>query len=62
MYFICPICNKEFNKEDKTVSHFLSCWKEHYPCHKSKSVQRTEKETRETNEGIEKFFNSFKGC
>ena len=55
--FICPTCNKEFNKEDNMRSHLLSCWKEQHPYHKSKSAPRGEnKITREVSDDIASFF------
>jgi len=55
--FICPTCNKEFYTEQAIQKHFLSCWKEKHPYHKSKSAPHSEDiETREINEDIMNFF------
>ena len=59
--FICPTCGKQFNTEDVLVKHYLSCWKERNPTHKSKSAPRSEDiDTRKDNQDILDFFNSFK--
>lgn len=60
--YICPTCKKGFEKEENLTKHFLSCWKEQHPSHISKSAPRSENiETRQVNEDIINFFNSFKG-
>lgn len=38
--YICPTCNKEFKEENMIQQHFLSCWKEQHPYHKSKPAPR----------------------
>ena len=59
--FICPTCGKTFEKEDLLTKHFLKCWKEKNPNHKSKPAPRSEDiNTREDNQEILNFFNSFK--
>ena len=59
--FICPTCGKQFETEDLLVKHFLKCWKDKNPNHKSKSAPRSEDiNTREDNQEILNFFNSFK--
>lgn len=59
--YICPTCKKGFEKEENLTKHFLSCWKEQHPFHVSKSAPRSESiETRQVNEDIMDFFNSFK--
>ena len=59
--YICPECGKKFDKEEKIQKHFLSCWKENHSYHKSKSAPQSEDiETREVNNDIMSFFNSFK--
>ena len=61
--YICPTCNYEFEKEENLVKHFLKCWKEKNPNHKSKSAPRGEDiNTRVINEDIMNFFSSFQGC
>lgn len=60
--YICPTCKKGFEKEENLTKHFLFCWKEQHPSHVSKSASRSENiETRQVNEDIMNFFNSFKG-
>lgn len=55
--FICPTCGKEFNNEELIRSHFLACWKEQHPYHKSKSAPRSKDVvTREVNNDIINFF------
>ena len=58
--YICPTCNKEFASEDSVVKHYLKCWQEKNPCHKSKSAPRSEPVmTRTINTEMADFFNSF---
>ena len=57
--FICPTCAKEFNTEDAIQKHFLACWKEQHPYHKSKPAPRSENIiTREISNDVINFFNS----
>ena len=57
MGYICPTCNKEFYSEKTIQKHFLICWKEQHPYHKSKSAPRSEDiVTREVNDDIMNFF------
>lgn len=57
--YICPLCKKEFNKEDNMKSHLLQCWKEQHPYHKSKPAPRSENIiTREISNDVINFFNS----
>ena len=59
--YICPTCGKQFKKEEVLVKHYLACWKEQHPYHKSKPAPRSEDiNTRISNSEIENFFNSFK--
>ena len=59
--FICPTCGKQFEMEDTLVKHMSKCWREKNPTHKSKPAPRSEDiNTREDNQGILDFFNSFK--
>ena len=59
--YICPVCNQQFKEEQVLVKHYLSCWKKENPHLRSKPAPRSEDiNTREVNEDIEKFFNSFK--
>ena len=58
--YICPTCSKEFEKEEDLVKHFLKCWKDKNPNHQSKPAPRSEDiNTREINEDVMNFFNSF---
>ena len=55
--FICPTCSKQFDTDDALVKHFLRCWKEQNPNHKSKSAPRSEDiNTREISDDILNFF------
>ena len=59
--FVCPTCGKQFDTEEVLVKHYLKCWKEKNPYHQSKSAPRSEDiNTREDNQAILDFFNSFK--
>lgn len=58
--YICPTCGAAFAAETAITKHFLSCWKEKHPNHRSKDAPRSENIiTREDNEDILNFFNSF---
>ena len=53
----CPVCNKEFPTEEIIKAHFLQCWKEHNPHHKSKPAPRGKDiEERKINKDILDFF------
>ena len=55
--YICPTCNKEFNTEQAIQKHFLACWKEQHPFHKSKSAPHSENvETRQVDNDVMNFF------
>ena len=59
--YICPICKCEFEdeKESRMSRHFLKCWKESNPNHKTNSIEPSETiETREVNKDITDFFAS----
>ena len=59
--YICPTCGKQFEKEEALAKHYLACWKEQHPYHKSKPAPRSEDiNPRTSNSEIENFFNSFK--
>ena len=59
--YICPVCNQQFKEEQVLVKHYLSCWKKENPHLPSKPAPRSEDiNTREVNEDIKNFFNSFK--
>lgn len=36
--YICPICSKEYDKENQLVKHMSMCWKQKHPNHKSKDA------------------------
>ena len=58
--YICPACNKPFEKENILVNHMLKCWKEKNPSTKSKSAPRSEDiNTRKINSDVANFFNAF---
>ena len=60
--FVCLTCGKKFNTEEDMQKHFLPCWKSEHPFHQSKSAPYSgETTTREVNEDIMNFFNSFGG-
>ena len=55
--YICPTCSKEFYTEQEIQKHFLTCWKEQHPFHKSKSAPHSEDiEVRQVNDDVMKFF------
>ena len=59
--YICPTCGKQFENDEFLTKHFLKCWKEKNPNHKSKPAPRSaDIDTREDNQEILDFFNSFK--
>jgi hypothetical protein len=59
--YMCPTCNKPFDKEENLVKHMSKCWKERNPHLRSKPAPRSEDvNIREVNNEIMSFFNSFK--
>ena len=54
--YICSTCGKELPTEPKIVKHFLTCWKEHNPRHKSKSVPHSESTNTQINSDMKEFF------
>ena len=59
--YICPTCEKQFNTEEILTKHFLKCWKDRNPNHRSKPAPRSEDiNTKEITSEISDFFNSFK--
>ena len=59
--FVCSTCGKQFETKEALTNHFMKCWKEKHPYHKSKPAPRSEDiNTREDNQDILDFFNSFK--
>ena len=56
--FICPTCNKQFEKEEVLVKHMMKCWREKNPHHRSKSAPRSEDiNTRSISDELASFFN-----
>lgn len=59
--YICPTCGRTFGKEEGIQKHFLSCWREQHPGHKSKAAPRGEDIIiSDTPNSVFDFFNSFK--
>ena len=59
--YICPTCEKQFCTEEVLTKHFLKCWKDKNPNHRSKAAPRSEDiNTKEITNEISDFFNSFK--
>ena len=55
--YICPTCGKQFENDEVLIKHFLKCWKEKNPNHKSKPAPRSaDIDTREDNQEILDFF------
>ena len=62
MKYICPICNKDFSTEEKVPKHFLKCWNDTNPHHKSKDAPRgKDVVTSKMNSDMADFFTSLKG-
>ena len=58
--YICPTCLKKFTTESDIKKHSLTCWKELHPNHIVKHAsQGKTKNTKEINDDILSFFNSF---
>ena len=59
--YICPVCAARYEEEQTLIKHYLSCWKKNNPHLRSKPAPHSEDiNTREMNNEIEDFFNSFK--
>ena len=59
--FICPVCKKEFETEQRIQDHFLACWKEAHPYHKPKPAPRSaDITTREVSDDMADFFSSLR--
>lgn len=54
--YICPTCAKELPTEQEIVKHFLICWKEKNPNHKSKSAPHSELTNIQINLDMKEFF------
>ena len=60
MIYICPTCGKEYTSEQDVSKHFLKCWKDNNPHHKSKSAPRSaDIHTSTVNDDVAQFFKSF---
>jgi hypothetical protein len=58
--FICPICKREYEKEEMVVKCLSRCYREKHPNQKSKPAPKSEDiTTREVSNDILTFFNSF---
>lgn len=59
--YICPTCNRGFKNKENIQKHFLNCWKEQHPGHKSKPAPRSEDiETKQIDNGVLDFFNEMR--
>ena len=62
MIYICPDCGKEYETEQDITKHFMKCWKDNNPHHKSKPAPRSEDiTTREMGDDVAKFFALLEG-
>lgn len=60
--YICPTCQKKYVTKEEIAKHSLSCWRKVNPNHKSNPAPQGETIiTKEVNNDILSFFNSFKG-
>lgn len=57
--YICPICGKELPTESEIVKHFLACWKEYNPHHKSKPAPHNESTNTQINSDVMEFFTKY---
>jgi hypothetical protein len=58
--FICPVCKKQYEKDQDVAKCFLKCWKEQNPVHKSKNAPKSEdKIERQCEESVLNFFEKF---
>lgn len=59
--YICPECNREFGSEEGIRKHFLACWREQHPGHKSNAAPRSDDIIiRSEEEEVINFFRRFK--
>lgn len=59
--FICPTCNKKCATKEEIKKHSMACWRKANPHYKSKSAPQGETiTTKEVDNDILNFFNSFK--
>ncbi len=62
MVYICPTCNKEFSTTEGVSAHYLKCWKNNNPHHKSKPAPRSKDIIiNEISEDIMAFFTALNG-
>jgi len=55
--FVCLTCGQEFKAEESMQKHFLACWKEQHPYHKSKPMKDSPSiSARKMNDDMKKFF------
>ena len=55
--YICPECKREFGSEEGIKKHFLACWREEHPGHKSKDAPSSNDIiTRQANDDVFNFF------
>lgn len=60
--FVCTICHKKFTTEEELVKHFLPCWKDKNPSHKSTDAHKSEDiEQRNINNDMINFFKMING-
>lgn len=58
--YICPTCKREFQTKKAIQKHFLACWKEQNPFHKSKEAPHSEDiNVREASNEVNQFFARF---
>lgn len=61
--YICPTCNRQFNREEDVAAHFLKCWKDKNPNHKSKPAPRSDDIiNRQMDDSIASFFEGLQLC
>lgn len=59
--YICPTCGRFFRTEEHIQKHFLSCWKEQHPYHKSTPAPKGKDVViSEVEEGVLDFFSGLK--
>lgn len=59
--YICPTCHEKFNTKEDIGKHFLRCWQQHNPNHKSKPAPKGEnKIERKIDDNVLDFFASLR--
>lgn len=57
--YICPTCQREYATEVEMSRHYLLCWRERNPFHKSTPAPRSQDVvTRQVASNVLDFFNS----